>query len=136
MNKVIIDSSAIVSLSLTRDSNFKKAVEISNIMKKNNQTILLPQEVFAESMNVIGKKLGHTKAVEVGSDILTSELFYFIYSDEQIMKKALIKLRKSSASVSYSDCLVMATADLFETKIIFGFDEVFRKNGYYLPGDE
>jgi hypothetical protein len=27
----------------------------------------------------------------------------------------------------------MAVADRFGTKLIFGFDEVFRKNGYRLP---
>jgi hypothetical protein len=27
----------------------------------------------------------------------------------------------------------MTLADRFETKLIFGFDEVFRKNGYRLP---
>jgi len=32
------------------------------------------------------------------------------------------------------DCLVMATADFYETREIFGFDTAFTKNGYYLPG--
>jgi predicted nucleic acid-binding protein len=35
--------------------------------------------------------------------------------------------------VSFTDCLVMAVADRFGTKVIFGFDEVFRKNGYRIP---
>ena len=30
----------------------------------------------------------------------------------------------------FTDCIVMANADSFKTKDIFGFDEVFRKNGY------
>ena len=31
---------------------------------------------------------------------------------------------------SYGDCLVMATADFYDTHEIFGFDAVFAKNGY------
>jgi hypothetical protein len=35
-------------------------------------------------------------------------------------------------SVSFTDCMVMATADHYGTRLIFGFDEVFRKNGYVM----
>jgi hypothetical protein len=35
---------------------------------------------------------------------------------------------------SYVDCLVMATADFYATREIFGFDAVFPQNGYHLPG--
>jgi predicted nucleic acid-binding protein len=35
---------------------------------------------------------------------------------------------------SYVDCLVMATADFYGTREIFGFDAVFPQNGYSLPG--
>jgi predicted nucleic acid-binding protein len=37
---------------------------------------------------------------------------------------------------SFVDCLVMATADFYDTREIFGFDAVFAKNGYSLPGTE
>jgi predicted nucleic acid-binding protein len=35
---------------------------------------------------------------------------------------------------SFVDCLVMATANANNTREIFGFDAVFAKNGYFLPG--
>jgi predicted nucleic acid-binding protein len=36
---------------------------------------------------------------------------------------------------SFVDCLVMATATFFNTCEIFGFDTVFGRNGFYLPGN-
>jgi predicted nucleic acid-binding protein len=35
---------------------------------------------------------------------------------------------------SFVDCLVMASANLYRTRDIFGFDAVFTENGYRLPG--
>jgi predicted nucleic acid-binding protein len=36
---------------------------------------------------------------------------------------------------SFVDCLVMATATFYDTREIFGFDAVFGKNGFHLPGN-
>jgi predicted nucleic acid-binding protein len=35
--------------------------------------------------------------------------------------------------VSYTDCIVMVVATASKTKEVFGFDDVFGKNGYRLP---
>ncbi len=43
------------------------------------------------------------------------------------------KFSTQPGSVSYTDSLVMAVADTNDTPLIFGFDEVFEKNGYGLP---
>ena len=53
-------------------------------------------------------------------------------SDEEL-GEALKRFAQHPASVSFTDCVVMALADRVRTKTIFGFDEVFRKNGYRLP---
>ena len=53
-------------------------------------------------------------------------------SDEELAE-AVERFAQQPSSVSFTDCLVMALADRLGTKLIFGFDEVFRKNGYRLP---
>jgi len=35
----------------------------------------------------------------------------------------------------FVDCLVMATAAFYDTREIFGFDAVFGRNGFHLPGN-
>jgi predicted nucleic acid-binding protein len=83
-------------------------------------------------MNVLGKKLGHQVAVSAGKQILATPTYLIMGSDKEL-EEALERFSGQSTSVSYTDCIVMALADRLGTKTIFGFDEVFRKNGYRLP---
>jgi predicted nucleic-acid-binding protein len=43
---------------------------------------------------------------------------------------ALLKFEAVSEAVSFTDCLVMAVADEYGTKDIFGFDKHFEDAGY------
>ena len=52
---------------------------------------------------------------------------------EKELEEVLERFARQPASVSFTDCLVMSLADRVGTKLIFGFDEVFRKNGYRPP---
>jgi len=61
---------------------------------------------------------------------LATKIFLVVESSEYIRIEALRKFHNQPAAVSFTDCLVMAFADFYETREIFGFDEAFRKNGY------
>ncbi len=61
--------------------------------------------------------------------------------EEQVIRKlieeGLMRLQSIRGdNPSFIDCLVMVTANQYQTEDIFGFDETFRKNGYTLPTDE
>ena len=131
---IITDSSSLVSLLSEDDSNFQKAKKLVSKIKNTLGRILIPAEVYSETMNVLGKKIGHTLTVEKINNFLDSPIVIIIESNNEIRLAALAMFQKSPSSVSYTDCLVMAFADHFETKIILGFDEVFTKSGYKLPG--
>ncbi len=130
---VIIDTSALVSLVSDADSNHRSAVAISTRIASDHRPVVLPGEVFTETLNIVGKKISREKQLDLGSDLLTSQTFTIIETSSEIRRLAFEKLRKQPASVSYTDCVVMAFADYFETTDIFGFDQTFRKNGYTLP---
>jgi len=129
---VIADTSGLISLLVDTDANHHKALAQSGELDKNSGTIVLSSHVFTELMNVLGKKLGHDKAVRIGQHLLTDPNYLILESDKEL-KEALERFSKQPASVSFTDCIVMALADRYGTKLIFGFDEVFRKNGYRLP---
>jgi predicted nucleic acid-binding protein len=130
---VIIDSSALFSLVSRDDMNHQQALTLSATFRPMESPVLLPGEIFTETLNIIGKKIGKEKREEVGNDLLTSGAFIFVDTTVDIRQAAFAKLLTQPASVSFTDCLVMAVADFFKTKVIFGFDEVFAKNGYRLP---
>ena len=126
---IIIDTSAIVSLTLHRDSNHQQAVELTQQIGKIGRPVMVPADVFTETLNYLGKAEGHGVAVQVGK-MLSSANGYFVVAIPEALSPALQKFAKQPQSVSYTDCIVMACADHFKTKTIFGFDEVFSKNGY------
>jgi len=130
---VTADSSGLVSLVNPQDSNHQRAVRVIEGLERLHGSILIPSDVFTETINVLGKKLGHTVALAVAQRLLTDATFILAESDAELREVAMEDFRAQPASVSFTDCLVMAYADRYETLDIFGFDEVFARNGYHLP---
>lgn len=131
---VILDTSAFISLENIDDSNYKKATQISKKLSQKGSAVIVPGEIFTEIVNVVGKKTGHRAAILQAQKILSSASFTIAETDSNIRGSALEKFKKQPKSVSFTDCLVMAFADEFETKDIFGFDETFKRNGYIRIG--
>lgn len=133
-NSVIADSSGLISLLFPKDSNNFLAVRVSKSIVEVESRIILPGDIFTEIVNIIGKKQGHKKALQVGTAIMFSDLYTIMDTAKEIREAAFYKFKKQSESVSFTDCIVMAFADEYETKEIFGFDDAFRKNGYIRIG--
>lgn len=126
----IADSSALVSLASVTDRNHKLAATISQSLAQEKRSVIVPGEVVTETINVFGKKISRRSAVRLGEKLISSKELIIAETTAEIRRQALLKFRKQAGSVSFTDCLVMAFADSFSTKDIFGFDEVFCKNGY------
>lgn len=136
MTPITFDSSALVALLTENDADHEKAVAISRNLVQESRPVLLPSEVLAESLNIIGKKYGLKAAVERGRYLVgrvKEGALLVPHGGDAVVQGALDKLAVQPQSVSYIDCLVMAYADHYQTKEIFGFDAAFRKNGYRLP---
>lgn len=127
---IIIDASAFISLGSITDSNYKKAGLISREIEEEDRTVIMPGEIFTEIVNVVGKKVGHKAAIDQANKILSSNAIHIEETTPKIRLGALKKFTKQPKTVSFTDCIVMAFADHFETKEIFGFDDAFRRNGY------
>ena len=134
MSKTIIaDTSGLISLVSKDDSNYKEAIEIGKSLSVEGR-IYIPTEIFAETMNVLGRKLNHNSAIKAARKIERSPFFLIVDTTHELRRSALKQFKKVLESVSFTDCLVMAYADFYHTKEIFGFDEAFRKNGYIRIG--
>jgi hypothetical protein len=73
--------------------------------------VVCPYDVFAETVNMVGKKQGHAKAYEVGQFLSKTAPFLVIDSSPVAREQALSQLLTLSASVSYTDAVAMAVAD-------------------------
>ena len=131
---IVADSSALISLSVIGDQNYVLARNISQQIQQTGRQLIVPGEVVTEIVNVLGKKAGHHQALSVGSFILQSPEYILADTSRTIRDSAFALFSQVGNSVSFTDCLVMAFADHYGTKAIFGFDEAFKKSGYLRIG--
>lgn len=131
---MVADTSGLISLVIPTDSNYALAVRAAKkLEQQTNETIIIVSDVYAELLNTLGKKYSHTKAVTVGKYFLETSPFLLIDNQAEIRQTALSLFQEQPASVSFTDCMVMACADFYKTKNIFGFDAVFSRSGYTVP---
>jgi predicted nucleic acid-binding protein len=129
---LIADTSGLISLAVTTDSNHEPALAATERLRGKERTILVPYEVFLETINVLGKRVGHTRALAIASYLSNTPLFLVIDSSAESRQEALSRFTTLPQSVSFTDAMVMAIADEYRTGDIFGFDEAFAKSGYQI----
>jgi predicted nucleic acid-binding protein len=112
------------------DTNHEQALLAAKPLETKESTIIVPYEVLVETVNVLGKQLGHGQAAGVAVYLYTTPLFLVIDTGKHARRQALERFEKQPQAVSFTDCLVMANADEYGTKTIFGFDRDHAKNGY------
>lgn len=134
---VVVDSSALVALLKLDDVDNRKAVNImDDVIVKRDLLAIIPNEVLAESLNIIGKKLGRKQEVSAGNLLLgriSRGEVLLVPATADTVRAALYLGNSTTGNPSFVDRLVMALADEYQTRLVFGFDGVFRKNGYKLP---
>lgn len=96
--------------------------------------VIIPSDVFAETINTVGKRAGHADALKLIRYFTENRGFTIVDSTQQNREAAIARFTTQPESVSYTDCVVMAIADEYKTKYIFGFDTAFHKNGYSIVG--
>jgi predicted nucleic acid-binding protein len=137
----LLSSSALIAQLNVKDLWHKKANTISDYIERTDRKVILPAEVLAETLNRIGNNIGRQEAVLAGTALLerneTGDVL-ITHSNTEILSATLTLLNSvqepQDKRTSFVDCLVMATAAFYDTREIFGFDAVFGKNGFQLPG--
>jgi predicted nucleic acid-binding protein len=127
---IIADSSGLISLLIESDSNHSAAVKHAATLIEDSVRVLIPGEVLAETINILGKKFGHDHTAQVVDDLFDSSAFLVISTSDVMRKDALARFRGLASAVSFTDCLVMAVADEYGAKDVFGFDKQFEDAGY------
>jgi len=124
---IIADTSGLVSLFLPADHNHKVSLKAAKALQRAHFDILIPPAVFVEFLNILGRIAGHTIARAAVSELTPP---FLILTTQTNISQALKKFESLPQGVSFTDCLVMATADEYETRDIFGFDKQFADAGY------
>ena len=130
MKTIIADTSALISLLSPMDANHGRAVHLSQYYAGERGSIVLPPDVFTETMNVMGRRSGHADALAAADYLLRTSAFLIAKATPELRHAALATFARQPQSVSYTDCVVMACAEEYRTTRIFGFDEAFGKHEF------
>ncbi|MBV9481932.1 MAG: PIN domain-containing protein [Acidobacteria bacterium] len=126
---LVADTSGLVSLVVPTDHNHAAAVTAAERLTAQQSDILIPSAVFYEFLNILGRQVGHVIASGTVS-AFTPPFILLQDPSRLILDRALATFRAAPPAVSFTDCMVMATADEYETRQIFGFDKQFADAGY------
>jgi predicted nucleic acid-binding protein len=129
-NTIIADTSGLISLVVDTDRNYSIAQQVADQLMEAQKEIVVINAVYVEFLNVLGRSFNHNRAVELASALLTYPFVLLNEPQDIYTSGALEKFTSLPQGVSLTDCLVMATADAYFTKDIFGFDKQFADAGY------
>jgi predicted nucleic acid-binding protein len=126
---IIADTSGLISLFSADDHNHAVAVKAAERLRKERRDVLIPAAVYVEFLNILGRKAGHAVAVAAVSEFTAP---FMVLDDPHDLPAtpALVKFKTAADAVSFTDCIVMAVADEYGTREIFGFDKQFADAGY------
>lgn len=128
---IIADSSGIISLVTDTDRNHSTALSAAQQLINDDRTIILPTDVFTETINVLGRRSSRETALKTAKQLLHTTNQFLLIDTASYLKNALKKFTASPGAVSFTDCIVMAVADDYNTPDIFGFDRQFQTAGYH-----
>lgn len=69
---IIAASSGLIS---ENDTNHKLTIKIAQELSELSTLIIVPSDVFSETIHIIGKKFSHDLAVRVGKEITSSSTY-------------------------------------------------------------
>jgi predicted nucleic acid-binding protein len=127
---IIADTSALVSSATDTDHNHSPAKEAAARLREVSRPIILPADIFVETVNVLGKRSGHQTALKAAAELLQPGSQFVLIETMPYLHRALERLKDQAPGVSLTDCIVMVVADAYSTKDIFGFDRQFVAAGY------
>ncbi len=133
MVPVVADTSGLVAIIGADDTTHPVAVAAAEVLALEKTPIIVPAEVYSETLNILGKKVSNLVAIAAGRELLANRTFQVVGPDTDTLAAAVDLLERQKASDSFVDALVMAYADRYGTRRIFGFDAVFARNGYETP---
>src|SRR5262249_56403133 len=99
-----------VSLATGTDQNHEPATKAATKLRTASRPIILPADVYVETINVLGKKSGHETALKVASELMHPESQFLLIETHMYLIAAIEKFKNQPPGVSLTDCIVMAVA--------------------------
>lgn len=105
MAPIIADTSGLVAMIRADDTTHPAAVAAAEILAVENTPIIVPAEVYAETLNILGKKVSNEVAVAAGRELLVNRTFSIVGPDADILGHAVDLLEQQEGLRLVCRCL-------------------------------
>lgn len=134
INKILIDTDALVALASSSDSGHDWAQNVRKKIWGWKCVIYLSSFSFGEVVTVSSQKLGLKVAWELAEKMNTGG-YVIVEVDKELRSRGLEWFKKQTTkNARFTDCVNMALMEEVDIKWVFSRDELYRKNGFMRLG--
>ena len=133
---VIGDSDGLIAILNEEDKNFFKAKKTIAKLLQNDARVIFPLTTIVETVTTLKRKLNQPELATRVIKQITGGILAIEDTDTKLLESALTFFdSKGSKQNTLFDALVAVTAKKLNTKIIFSFDDWYKKLGFKLASD-
>ena len=135
---VVVDADGVLALSVENDLHYKRALEISENLRKLRARIIYPVSAIAEAVTYVRRVLNDVDLAGRLIRRFSSGEYEFgdvLGQDLQLAMEKYFKPKTSKQNTLF-DAIVAAVADKYDAKDIFSFDSFYNKKGFKLVTDQ
>ncbi len=127
MDQYIADANFIIALIDSNDSCHKKAEQILHFLHVKRSEMIINNAIIYEILTVLSRKDYKKEAIGLYEWLYQTDLVRIAYCDDQLERRSFFYFtRIQIVKVSFFDCTIFATADVYNTKYIVSFDRHLR----------
>jgi len=132
MTSFFVDTSYLIALENSVDQYHRTASRHwSALAKSSSHSFVTSSYVFVEVVTLLNNRRLHSKAVELGKNLLTSRLFNLVHVDEELFDEAWALFQKhKDKKYSLTDCVSFQLMKRLAITEALTFDKHFVQAGF------
>lgn len=138
MEMLILDAGYLIAVEAADDQNHKAAFSYWQKLIQTPPNIITTTYIFDEIITFFNNRNRHAKAVEIGNNLLQSELIEMIQVDENLFGLGWNYFQKyADKRYSLTDCISFVVMEQNNLDTALSFDKHFTQAGFVkLPNNE
>lgn len=136
MNRYFLDTGFLIALESSDDQHHRSAQEFWHSLLETGPVLITTSYIFDEVTTFFNSRAHHSKAVEIGQNLLESQAIEFIHISQSLFESGWeIFKQHNDKRYSLTDCISFAVMKKEGLQNVLSFDRHFEQAGFQLlPG--
>ncbi|HKI46678.1 MAG TPA: PIN domain-containing protein [Balneolales bacterium] len=131
MNRIFLDTGYLIALESSDDQYHKKAIRYWKGLLQHHPLLVTTSYIFDEVTTFFNSRNRHSKALEIGTTLLTSPSVEFIHVSKTLFDSGWqIFQQHPDKRYSLTDCISLAVMDRDKIHEALSFDSHFEQAGF------